>query len=83
MTRAIAGVSGVSQPSLVTENIKDFDRIARAWSTTGEHHAGIVFTSPRRFHRGRLGYPEDLVVALVRLLTDPPHEERDWVHWLN
>ena len=71
------------QRSLVTENVNDFDRIARMWSTTGEHHLGIVYTSPRRFHRGRLSYPEDLIVALNQLLTQPPREEHDWVHWLS
>ncbi|HWE71336.1 MAG TPA: DUF5615 family PIN-like protein [Acidimicrobiales bacterium] len=69
--------------TIVTENAKDFDRIIRVWSTTGEHHSGIVFTSPRRFHRGGLAYPEDLAVALERLLaerTEGDHE--DWAHWL-
>lgn len=75
--------AATTQRSLVTENVKDFDRIARDWSTTGEHHLGIVSTSPRRFHRGRLSYPEDLVVALEKLLADPPREERDWLHWLS
>ena len=75
--------AAAEQRSLVTENVKDFDRIARMWSTTGEHHVGIVFTSPRRFHRGRLSYPEDLVVALDQLLTDPPRAEHDWVNWLS
>jgi Domain of unknown function (DUF5615) len=68
--------------TVVTENTKDFDRIVRMWSVTGEHHAGIVFTSPRRFHRGRVGYPEDLVAALDRLLAAPPEAHEDWVHWL-
>jgi hypothetical protein len=68
--------------AVVTENVKDFDRIIRVWSTKKEHHAGVVFTSPRRFHRGRLSYPEDLVVALARLLAEPPETEEGWVHWL-
>jgi len=68
--------------ALVTENVKDFDRIVRTWATTGEHHSGVIFTSPRRFHRGRLGYPDDLVVALRSFLTDPPLETLDWVRWL-
>ncbi|MHB8341335.1 MAG: DUF5615 family PIN-like protein, partial [Mycobacteriales bacterium] len=71
------------QRAVVTENIKDFERIVRTWATTGEHHAGVVFTSPRRFHRGRLSYPDDLVVALRRLLSDPSREDRDWVYWLS
>lgn len=72
-----------AQRALVTENVKDFDRIVRTWATTGEHHAGVLFTSPRRFHRGRLSYPDDLVAALRRVLSDPPREDRDWVRWLS
>ncbi len=71
------------QRALVTEDVGDFNRIVRTWAATGERHAGIVFTSPRRFHRGRTSYPEDLVVALRRFLADPPAEDRDWVHWLD
>ena len=68
--------------AVVTENAKDFDRIVRAWVATGEHHAGVIFTSPRRFHRGSAGYPENLIVALTRFLATPPVAELDWVHWL-
>jgi len=69
--------------TIVTEDTKDFGRILRAWTSSGEHHAGVVFTSPRRFHRGSSSYPENLVVALATLLdTAPPEEPKDWVHWL-
>lgn len=68
--------------ALVTENVKDFDRIVRTWATTGDHHYGVVFTSPRRYHRGHLSYPENLIIALRELLASPPAEEFDWVHWL-
>jgi Domain of unknown function (DUF5615) len=68
--------------AVVTENAKDFDRIVRSWVATGEHHAGVIFTSPRRFHRGSTGYPENLIVALTRFLARPPVTEFDWVHWL-
>ncbi len=44
---------------LVTEDVGDLSRIVQMWAATGEHHAGIVFTSPRRFHRGGTTYPED------------------------
>jgi hypothetical protein len=67
---------------LVTENARDFDRIVRAWAAAGEHHAGIVFTSPRRYHRGHAAYPANLVRALARLLAEPPSDQVDWVHWL-
>jgi hypothetical protein len=68
--------------AVVTENAKDFDRVVRSWVATGEHHAGVIFTSPRRFHRGSNGYPENLIVALTRFLAAPPVAELDCVHWL-
>lgn len=70
--------------TLVTENVKDFEVIARHWAVQDEHHAGLIFTSPRRFHRGNLAYPQNLVRGLVTLLDDPPPdaEEGDWVVWL-
>ena len=67
---------------VVTENARDFDQIARAWPSADDHHAGIVFTSPRRFHRGSIAYPEKLISALQALLADPPDDTTDWVHWL-
>ncbi len=68
--------------AVVTENARDFDRIVRAWAVTGEHHAGVVFTSPRRYHRGSSAYPANLVTALAVLLANPPDVESDWVYWL-
>lgn len=68
--------------AVVTENAKDFDRIIRAWASAGEHHAGVVFTSPRRYHRGHTSYPHNLVKALEDLLTKPNVPETDWVIWL-
>jgi Domain of unknown function (DUF5615) len=68
--------------AIVTENARDFDPIIRSWGAAGEHYAGVVFTSPRRFHRGSKAYPANLVVALERFLNDPPKDEDDWVHWL-
>lgn len=68
--------------AIVTENARDFDRIVRAWAARGEHHTGVVFTSPRRYHRGSAAYPANLVSALRTFLADPPREQRDWVRWL-
>ena len=68
--------------ALVTENVKDFDRIVRSWSATGEHHAGVVFTSPRRYHRASQAYPANLVAALTTLLAAPPSDQIDMVVWL-
>lgn len=69
--------------ALVTENAKDFDRIVRSWAAANEHHAGVVFTSPRRFHRGSRAYPQNLTSGLRALLADPPDAEADWVVWLS
>lgn len=68
--------------ALVTENAKDFDRIARAWSSRDEHHAGVVFTSPRRYHRGSAAYPANLIAALRTPLAEPPTVQTDWISWL-
>lgn len=72
----------VDRRALVTENVKDFDRIVRSWSATGEHHAGVVFTSPRRYHRASQAYPANLVAALRTLLGTPPQQQIDMVLWL-
>ena len=68
--------------AVVTENARDFDRIVRSWAVTGEHHAGVVFTSPRRYHRGSSSYPANLLTALGMLMADPPSGDVDWVYWL-
>lgn len=68
--------------ALVTENAKDFDRIVRAWAGRNAHHAGVVFTSPRRYHRGSTAYPANLIAALRALLAEPPVEQTDWTYWL-
>ena len=73
--------SSRSGRAVVTENARDFDRIVRAWVVTGEHHAGVVFTSPRRYHRGSNSYPANLISALTTLMDGPPSGD-DWVYWL-
>ncbi|MHB1783201.1 MAG: DUF5615 family PIN-like protein [Acidimicrobiales bacterium] len=68
--------------AVVTENTRDFDRIVRSWTTSGEHHAGVVLSSPRRYHRGSNAYPASLIIALENLMADPPSGDVDWVFWL-
>lgn len=68
--------------AVVTENARDFDRIIRAWAVTGEHHSGVVFTSPRRYHRGGSTYPANLISALEALATHPPSQDPNWLPWL-
>ncbi len=67
---------------VVTENAKDFDRIVRIWTSTGERHAGVIFTSPRRFHRGSGRYPDDLVDALSDLRRQDLPDLADQIRWL-
>lgn len=68
--------------ALVTENARDFDRIVRTWAARGEHHAGVVFTSPRRYHRGSSSYPGNLIAALAALLAESSSTINDAVYWL-
>lgn len=76
-------VATAKERASVTENARDLDRILRAWAATGDHHAGVVFTSPRRFHRASVAYPENLVAALGALLEEPPTQKSDWIRWLS
>jgi hypothetical protein len=73
---------GPSRPSVVTENARDFGRIIRAWALTEERHASVIFTSPRRYHRGSDSYPANLVNALGQLMAQPPDQDLNWVSWL-
>jgi len=68
--------------ALVTENAKDFDRIVRRWSTTGEHHAGVIFPSPLRYRRATRAYPANLVAGLLAFLAESPAAQTDLAHWL-
>lgn len=79
---ALLRAAAIERQTVVTENVKDFDRIVRIWASTGEGHAGVIFTSPRRFHRGSGRYPEDLVNAMRDLLTEELPDLADRVHWL-
>ena len=47
-----------------------------------QRHNGVVFTSPRRYHRDAKAYPSNLVRALAALLDDPAPSTTDCVHWL-
>lgn len=68
--------------AVVTDNARDFGRIAREWASFGQHHAGVIITSRRRFNRAMASYPGNLVRALSQFLRDPPVEGSDWVLWL-
>lgn len=67
---------------VVTENVVDFAAIAARWAADGRAHAGLIFTSPKRFNRASLAYPGNLVVALRGLLGDPPDIGASGTWWL-
>ena len=68
--------------ALATENIVDFAVIAARWAAQPRSHAGLVFTSPKRFNRATIAYPGNLVVALQALLEDPPAIGTSGTWWL-
>lgn len=78
----VLAFASVDDRALVTENVKDFAPLARRWAAEGRAHAGIVFTSPRRFNRARLSYPGDVVAALARFVAEVPVRGGSWIWWL-
>ena len=78
----LLSLATIDNRALVTENVKDFDHLVRQWAESGTHHAGVIFTSPRRFHRGSSAYPENLVKALGAFLATAPEQLTDQIHWL-
>lgn len=75
-------VATKSGQAVVTEDVGDFARIARQWSTSGEHHAGIVFSLRTRYYRGNSAYPGNLIAALRALLDAAPETTLDRIFWL-
>ncbi|HVX20501.1 MAG TPA: DUF5615 family PIN-like protein [Acidimicrobiales bacterium] len=70
--------------AVVTEDVRDVNYLAQEWVRARRDHAGIVFTSRRRFYRGSRAYPQDLVDALVAFAGrhELPDDARNWVRWL-
>jgi predicted nuclease of predicted toxin-antitoxin system len=71
-----------NQLVIVTENVVDFAAIASRWATDGIPHAGLIFTSPKRFNRATRAYPGNLVVALREVLAEPPDIGASGTWWL-
>jgi hypothetical protein len=67
---------------VVTENVGDFVTITGCWATEGRAHAGLIFTSPKRFNRATVAYPGNLVTALRALLREPPDLGASGTWWL-
>lgn len=71
--------------ALVTENVKDFAALHNSILVAGEHHAGVVFTHPRRFPRHARTYVGLLTEALVHFLKAEAQRLRrieSFVWWL-
>lgn len=69
--------------AIVTNNVKDFVRLADRAATTGEEHYGVLFTSDRSLPRRKETIGRFLTV-LDRLLAETPDEAgyRNRVRWL-
>lgn len=65
--------------ALVTENIRDYRPLAERLISTGESHAGLVFTTDRRWPRNDAGA---LINALERLLVERPDQPVAIEIWL-
>ena len=65
--------------AVVTENVRDYRPLAQALLTGGESHAGLVFTTDKRWPRSHLGA---LLAALEALLTSTLDQPLDAEIWL-
>lgn len=64
---------------LVTENVRDYRPLAVALHTAGQSHAGLVFTTAKRWPRRDAGA---LITALDALLVASPGQALDAELWL-
>jgi Domain of unknown function (DUF5615) len=76
-------LASAEERAIVTENVADFAELHRQFVIGGDHHAGIVFTSSRRFPRTKRSIGR-LVSALDVLLRERPANDSlaDQVWWL-
>jgi hypothetical protein len=64
--------------AVVTENVSDFRPLAEAVLAADEHHAGVVFTTDKRWPRSE---PGGLINALDELLEAKPDQPLDTELW--
>ena len=65
--------------AVVTENIRDNRPLGEELMAGGDSHAGMVFTTPKRWPRSN---PGALIAALDELLTATPGQPIDGELWL-
>ena len=65
--------------AVVTENVRDYRPLAEALLAAGESHAGLVFTTTKRWPRTD---PGALITALDSLAASTPDQPVDSEIWL-
>jgi predicted nuclease of predicted toxin-antitoxin system len=65
--------------AVVTENVRDYRPLAEALLVAGESHAGLVFTTEKRWPRRD---PGALITALEAMLASTPGQPIDTELWL-
>jgi hypothetical protein len=69
--------------ALLTNNVRDFVLLTRAWSAAGRGHAGLIFTSDARLPRHRERVGEYLRLLSVLLEANPSRRAlANQVRWL-
>src|SRR5215469_2632486 len=71
------------QRTLLTNNVGDFMAIVRSWAVSGQHHAGLIFTSDASLPRtnAAIGRYVQLLEPLLDEHPDPA-DFVDRIHWL-
>lgn len=77
----IFAVAQTEGRAVLTENARDFVRLAAECLERGESHAGLILTHHRRFNRSDPRTVGRLVRALDALLSTDP-TPGSFVHWL-
>ena len=79
--RLLRNAAGIGY-AIVTENVRDFALFHATWTASYQRHAGLIFTSPKRFNRATVAYPGSLVTALISFAKTAPGQSDNWVWWL-
>ena len=77
---AILSAAWAEERVVVTEDRRDYRRLAAAELSSGRRHPGLILTSNRRWPRGNPRTLGRLVTALDALLTSDVEVEGE--HWL-
>ena len=67
--------------ALVTEDLRDFRRIARTWRDHGRDHSGILYAPPGRFPRAG-GRGIGALIEALQAVIEEGFDQRNLEHWL-